>query len=111
MKKFINNTETIVEEMIEGYVHAYQDRLEKLDGAHVILRKEPKDKGNVSVIIGNGSGHEPACIGFVGQNMLDANAYGGLFAAPSPDVLYDAIEATDKGCRGLCLDFPTMQAM
>lgn len=102
MKKFINNTETIVEEMIEGYVHAYQDRLEKLDGAHVILRKEPKAQGNVSVIIGNGSGHEPACIGFVGQNMLDANAYGGLFAAPSPDVLYDAIEATDKGA-GVCV--------
>lgn len=102
MKKFINNSETIVEEMMEGYAHAYQDRLVKLDGSHVILRKKPKDQGKVSVIIGNGSGHEPACIGFVGQNMLDANAYGGLFAAPSPDVLYDAIEATDKGA-GVCV--------
>jgi len=102
MKKFINNSETIVEEMMEGYAHAYQDRLVKLDGSHVILRKEPKDQGKVSVIIGNGSGHEPACIGFVGENMLDANAYGGLFAAPSPDVLYDAIEATDKGA-GVCV--------
>lgn len=102
MKKFINNSETIVEEMMEGYAHAYQDRLVKLDGSHVILRKEPKGQGKVSVIIGNGSGHEPACIGFVGENMLDANAYGGLFAAPSPDVLYDAIEASDQGA-GVCV--------
>lgn len=101
-KKFINDPEFIVEEMIAGYVHAYQDRLTNLEGSHVILRKDQKKTGKVSVIIGNGSGHEPACIGFVGKNMLDANAYGGMFAAPSPDTLYDAIESSDQGA-GVCV--------
>lgn len=100
-KKFINSTETIVDETVQGLVEAYPDRVRKLPNANVVIRKElPKDK--VSVIIGNGSGHEPACIGFVGKNMLAANAYGGIFAAPGPDTLYSAIEATDTG-KGVCV--------
>lgn len=100
-KKFINSTETIVEETVEGFVKAYGDRLEKLENSNVVIRKEIEND-KVSVIIGNGSGHEPACIGFVGKNMLTANAYGGVFAAPGPDTIYDAIEATDKG-KGVCV--------
>ena len=53
--------------------------------------------GKVGIVIGNGSGHEPACIGFVGENMLDCNAYGGLFAAPGPYAIYDAIVEADSG--------------
>lgn len=100
-KKFINNTDTIVDETIEGFVKAYGDRLEKLGNSNVVIRKE-LDENKVNVIIGNGSGHEPACIGFVGKNMLAANAFGGIFAAPGPDTIYDAIEATDNG-KGVCV--------
>lgn len=100
-KKFINNTDTIVDETIQGLVEAYSDRVRKLDDANVVIRRNlSKDK--VSVIIGNGSGHEPACIGFVGKNMLAANAYGGIFAAPGPDTLYSAIKAADTG-KGVCV--------
>lgn len=98
MKKIINHSDDIVRETIEGFVKAYENRIAKLEGSQVVLSKD-RTEDTVSVIIGNGSGHEPACIGFVGKNMLTANAYGGIFAAPSPDTLYAAIEAsyTDKG--------------
>ncbi|MBY2476713.1 dihydroxyacetone kinase subunit DhaK [Clostridioides difficile] len=100
-KKFINNTEAIVDDMISGFVKAYPDKIEKLDNKNVVIRKKmPKDK--VAVIIGNGSGHEPGCIGFIGENMLSANAYGAIFSAPSPDVLYDAIKACQNE-KGVCV--------
>ncbi|GMQ63630.1 dihydroxyacetone kinase subunit DhaK [Vallitalea maricola] len=101
VKKIINNPDNIVSDTIEGFVKAYEDKIEKLPNSNVVIRKN-MEKDKVSVIIGNGSGHEPACIGFVGENMLTANAYGGVFAAPSPDTLYDAIEASENG-KGVCV--------
>ena len=38
----------------------------------------------MSVLIGGGSGHEPAFIGYVGQGMADGVAVGNIFASPSP---------------------------
>ncbi|SKC89670.1 dihydroxyacetone kinase subunit DhaK [Maledivibacter halophilus] len=100
-KKFINDPDNIVEDTIEGFINAYGDRIKKLSNSDVIIRKN-LEKGKVGLVIGNGSGHEPACIGFVGKNMLTANGYGGIFAAPGPDTLYDAIEAADTG-EGVCV--------
>lgn len=101
ISKFINNPEDIVEETVRGYVKAYGGRIRKIPGCDVVARKKmTKDK--VGVIIGNGSGHEPACLGFVGENMLDANAYGGIFAAPGPYTILEAIKAADTG-RGVCV--------
>lgn len=101
MKKIINDADYIVEDMIDGFVKAYSHKIEKLEHENVIVRKNRK-KDKVGVVIGNGSGHEPACIGFVGENMLDANGYGGIFAAPGPDTTYAAIEAADTG-KGVCV--------
>lgn len=101
IQKFINEPEDIIPEMVRGYVKAYGDRIKKLPDADVIVRRK-MTKGKVGVIIGNGSGHEPACIGFVGDHMLDANAYGGIFAAPSPDTILEAIRAADTG-SGVCV--------
>ncbi|SHJ89015.1 dihydroxyacetone kinase, N-terminal domain [Clostridium amylolyticum] len=100
-KKIINDVDNIVFDTVEGFVKAYKHKVIKLPNSNVIVRKN-LEAGKVGVVIGNGSGHEPACIGFVGKNMLSANAYGGIFAAPGPDTLYDAIEAVDSGC-GVCV--------
>lgn len=96
IKKFINTPETIVKDMIDGFVHAFNDRIYKVAGYNVIARKQ-KDLKKVGVVIGNGSGHEPACIGFVGDNMLDCNAYGDIFSSPGPDTILKAIEEANTG--------------
>lgn len=101
ISKFINKPVDIVEEMISGYVKAYGSKIQKLPNVQVIARKK-MDEDKVGVIIGNGAGHEPACIGFVGDGMLDANAYGGLFAAPGPYTILEAIKAADTG-KGVCV--------
>lgn len=100
-KKFINDVDNIVFDAVEGFISAYSDKVVKHPNSNVVMRKNI-ETGKVGVVIGNGSGHEPACIGFVGKNMLSANAYGGIFAAPGPDTLYAAIEAANTGC-GVCV--------
>jgi len=96
MKKFINAPETIVRDMIEAFLLVNWKRLKKIDGIQVIARKsiEP-DK--VGIVIGNGLGHEPACIGFVGKNAIDCNAYGHIFSAPGPKHILGAIQEADQG--------------
>ncbi|MEG1947149.1 MAG: dihydroxyacetone kinase subunit DhaL [Lachnospiraceae bacterium] len=99
--KFINCPTDVVEETVRGYIKAYGDKIKKLPHAEVVTRRKmTTDK--VGIVIGNGSGHEPACLGFVGENMLDANAYGGIFAAPGPYTILEAIRAADMG-RGVCV--------
>ncbi|MFP4078435.1 MAG: dihydroxyacetone kinase subunit DhaK [Candidatus Izemoplasmataceae bacterium] len=100
-KKLINSKEAIVQDMISGFEAANSQRLYKLENADVLVSRHIVDD-TVGVLIGNGSGHEPACIGFVGYNMLDANAYGGMFAAPGPKAILEGIKAVDRG-KGTCL--------
>ncbi len=101
IKKLINDVDDLVSETVKGYVSAYSDKLVKVENADVVARKV-KSENKVGVIIGNGSGHEPACLGFVGKNMLDCNAFGGIFAAPGPYALLDAIKEADTG-KGVCV--------
>lgn len=96
INKFVNDPDNIVEETVNGYAKAYKGLLKKLNNTNVIAR-DKQTTGKVGIVIGNGSGHEPACLGFVGENLLDCNAYGELFAAPGPFGILDAIQEADTG--------------
>ena len=98
MKKMLNAVEHAVDEMIAGYVAAYPSRVAK-DGSdgRVVKRATPKPPGTVALVIGNGSGHEPIAMGWVGEGLLDANAVGDIFAAPAPELVAEAIAAADTG--------------
>lgn len=98
MKKFINDVERVEDEMVEGIVKAHPEYYRKVEGSHVLVRKNPK-KGKVALVSGGGSGHEPAHAGFVGYGMLDAAVPGAVFTSPTPDAVYTAIKevATDEG--------------
>ncbi|EXG86393.1 dihydroxyacetone kinase DhaK subunit [Clostridium sp. ASBs410] len=98
MKKFINDTALVEEQMILGMVKAYPRHLKKLDCGNVVVRAEKKES-KVALISGGGSGHEPAHGGFVGTGMLDAAVAGPVFTSPTPDQIYEGIKAvaTDAG--------------
>jgi dihydroxyacetone kinase len=53
-------------------------------------------------VIGGGSGHEPALLGYVGYGLADAAAIGNIFAAPSADIIYESICHADRG-KGVVL--------
>jgi dihydroxyacetone kinase phosphoprotein-dependent L subunit len=97
-KKLINAAENIIPEFIEGLVGAYPDILclEGETGRAVVARHGPRD-GKVGIVIGGGSGHEPAFAGYVGQGLADAAAVGNVFASPSPQQIVDAGRAADGG--------------
>jgi dihydroxyacetone kinase-like protein len=98
MKKIINAPENIVAELLDGMVLAHPERLRKLEGYNVILRRNPKP-GKVALVSGGGSGHEPAHAGYVGLGMLDAAVAGEVFTSPTPDQVLAAIKAlaSDQG--------------
>lgn len=103
MKKLINAPADIVEDMIGGYVAAYGDMVDRLPRASVVVRRRPKDAGKVGLVIGNGSGHEPIAMGWVGHGMLDANAMGPVFTAPPPALILQALRAADRGAGVILL--------
>ncbi len=96
MKKIINNPTDVVDEMLEGIAFMNGDLVERLDGFHVIVRKAPKT-GQVGLISGGGSGHEPSHAGFVGEGMLSAAVAGAVFTSPTPDQILEAIKTADEG--------------
>ena len=94
-RKLINAPDAIVEEMLAGFVGAYPTHV-RLAAPRLVVRAQPKAAGRVALVIGNGSGHEPIAMGFVGPGMLDANAVGDVFTAPPGSQIAAAV--ADRRC-------------
>ena len=58
------------------------------------VKSAPK-AGKVGVVTGGGSGHEPAFLGYVGEDMVDAVAIGEIFSSPTAQAFYEAFKACD----------------
>jgi phosphoenolpyruvate---glycerone phosphotransferase subunit DhaK len=95
-KKLINQPEDILSEMLQGFAAAYSD-IVHLTETGLIVRRHPKAAGKVGLVIGNGSGHEPAMIGLVGEGLFDVNVPGEIFTAPGPERIVEGIKAADHG--------------
>ena len=89
MKKFANDPNNFVREMMEGLVLANPDKLKWIPEYNIIYRADMPSDDKVSIIQGSGSGHEPAHIMAVGRGMLDAACPGNVFAAPPMEYCYE----------------------
>lgn len=96
MKKIINNPENVVTEMLDGLAYVHNYLVHRVDGFDIIARNE-QAPGQVGLISGGGSGHEPAHAGFVGDGMLSAAIAGAVFTSPTPDQILEAIKEADQG--------------
>jgi len=104
MRKIINNPDNFVDEVVEGIICAYGDRLKTLNGdTRIILRNTPVRPKKVGIVTGGGSGHLPVFLGYVGEGMLDGCAVGNVFASPSSQKIFETIKACDHGSGVLCL--------
>lgn len=93
MKKLFNTKNRMPDDMIDGFIAAYPTIVTRGDNPRVVRRVNLRTKtGKVALLIGNGCGHEPIAMGFVGEGLLDANVVGDVFAAPSPDVILEGLE-------------------
>ena len=111
MKKLIDSVETLVEDSLVGFAAAHVEhvRLHGLDsrgaktGPLFVTRAADPTPGNVSVLSGGGSGHEPMHAGFIGPGMLDAAVPGPMFTSPTADQIAAAISAVDAGAGVLAI--------
>jgi dihydroxyacetone kinase len=84
-------------DMVAGYVDAYERYVEQVPGASAVMRRGGPRAGKVSVIIGGGSGHYPAFCGTVGVGLADAAVIGDIFTSPSAEQAYRTVKALDGG--------------
>lgn len=103
MKKIMNDPKNLTKELLEGFCYAYPDQVQLIAGTHTVIRRNPKEKGKVKLIIGNGSGHEPCTNGWVGTGMLDMDIVGDIFAAPSFETMFQSLKLIDDGSPILLL--------
>ena len=97
MKKLLNQPDDIMMETIKGFVAENQKRLKLNEGTHEIVRRNPKEKGKVKIVVGNGGGHEPGLMGWVGKGMLDMDCLGEIFTAQAGPVFFEGIQNLDDG--------------
>ncbi len=102
MQRILNDPDNIVDEMLEGFLDAHADIVERTGNPRVLKAKNIP-KGKTGVITGGGSGHKPAFIGYVGENMCDAAAVGEICSSPTAAAFLDACRAADQGKGVACL--------
>ena len=95
MRKFINDPDNLVAEVLEGLALAHPKQL-KLAGNNLVVRANPKSEDKVAIVTIGGSGHEPALSGYVGDGMLDISVPGEIFAAPGPPRVIEALRMANR---------------
>jgi len=103
MQRIINNPNDVVDDMINGFIKAHKDIIEKTENNRVLKYKKAPIKNKVGIVTGGGSGHKPAFIGYIGENMVDAVAIGEIFSSPTAKAFYDALKTADSGKGVACL--------
>ena len=102
-KKFLNDPNNAVEELINGLLLQYPNQLQKLQN-HNVLLSSSIDFDRVNVLSGGGSGHEPSHAGWISKyGMLTGAILGGIFASPSVSSILAAIRAVNLNKKGVLL--------
>lgn len=97
MKKFIDTTESLLDESLLGFAKAHADTVQLNPQPRFVRRISPTEPGKVALISGGGSGHEPLHIGFVGLGMLHVACPGQIFTSPTPDQMLAAAQSAENG--------------
>ncbi|WP_420991956.1 dihydroxyacetone kinase subunit DhaK [Cupriavidus sp. 30B13] len=103
MNRVMNNPDLVVEDMLRGILAAHPELRAARDNPRVVSHATAGRAGRVGIVTGGGSGHEPAFIGYVGRNLVDAVAVGEIFSSPTARSFLDAFRAADGGAGVACL--------
>jgi phosphoenolpyruvate---glycerone phosphotransferase subunit DhaK len=102
MQRILNDPDDIVDEMLKGFVKVHGD-IVSATGNPRVLKRVDMPTGKVGVVTGGGSGHKPAFIGYIGENLCDAVAVGEICSSPTAVAFLDAFRAADQGKGVACL--------
>jgi dihydroxyacetone kinase len=93
-KKLMNDADAIVREMVEGVAAVHRPLLRLHDADwRVVLARRPSAEARVGIVVGGGSGHEPAFLGYVGPGLATAAVIGDVFTSPTPEPILAAARA------------------
>ena len=95
MKKFINNSENITVELLQGLAMTFPTKVNVVS-EKIVARATPKSPDKVAIVTLGGAGHEPALSGYVGEGMLDYSVVGDIFAAPGAPKVFEALKMADR---------------
>src|SRR5207253_9645178 len=76
MNRIINNPDQVVEDMLRGYLRVHGDLVSGTDIPRVVRAARAPIREKVGVVTGGGSGHEPACLGYVRHHLVGAVPIG-----------------------------------
>ncbi|ORT52083.1 dihydroxyacetone kinase [Vibrio sp. qd031] len=94
MKKLINNVEDVVKEQMEGLALSRPELKTNYEPRYMWHEQTP---GQVALVSGGGSGHEPLHAGFIGKGMLTGACPGEVFTSPTPDQMYECGNQVNTG--------------
>lgn len=80
---------------LHGYCLAHHDIVRPVRGG--VVRRTPSDNGRVALVVGGGSGHYPAFVGYVGKGFAEASVAGDIFASPSTQAIINVARAANRG--------------
>lgn len=103
LPRIYNNPDSIVDDGLRGYLAAHPDIYAATSDPRVVKHVSAPVRGKVGVVTGGGSGHEPAFLGYIGENIVDAVAVGEIFSSPTAKSFYHAMKAADSGMGVVCL--------
>ncbi|CAI8882417.1 PTS-dependent dihydroxyacetone kinase 2, dihydroxyacetone-binding subunit DhaK [Pseudomonas chlororaphis] len=103
MNRVINDPDQVVEDMLQGILVAHPELAQYEANPRVIRKRRLSQAGQVGIVTGGGSGHEPAFLGYVGPGLVDAVAVGEIFSSPTAKSFFDAFRAADQGAGVACL--------
>lgn len=93
---FSNSPRTFVADALRGFVAATDDVAWHADPGYLTRRYRISD-GQVALLSGGGSGHEPLHAGFIGRGMLTGACPGLVFTSPNALQVHEASKAVDSG--------------
>lgn len=103
MKKFINEPQQFVDQMLDGILKAYPNQLKATSDPRAIVRADAPKNGKVAIATGGGSGHLPVFMGYVGKGLADGSSVGNVFSSPSAEQMFEVTKQIDGGAGVLYL--------
>jgi dihydroxyacetone kinase-like protein len=83
MQKLLNAPEAFADETLEGIIAAHPRQLRTGGDARAVVRADVPIAGKVAIATGDGSGHLPIFLGYVGEGLADGAAVGDIFVYPA----------------------------
>lgn len=102
MTKIVDRPEDFAATALAGFCAAHAHRV--IPVPHGALRAHAGAPGKVALVVGGGSGHYPAFLGYVGAGLADGAVAGDVFASPSTSAVAGVARAADLG-GGVILGF------